>query len=188
MRAGPWLPGSVALAGTLGGAALPKFRTNKIKHQHTIIPGLRAALEAMAACPAIHALIPGPIRPHHTPHGIAITLQYETETGWKLLGRNGSAIQEVFIVADDREAARRWLVERGLVTDRESPTGGDGTGDQPPGVRGGKAAGAGAGKAVVLQFEQSCTACGRVLRAGSRAVRRGRGAGAVYLHTRCARP
>lgn len=161
---------------------MPKFRTHKVKHEHTIIPGLRPVLEQMAQCPDVHSLIPGPIRAHRSARGVHVTVQYETDTGLKLLGRNGSAIQEVFVVSSDPPAARQWLTEAGLAEDR---SGADPPPDPVPAAGGGSRP---AGKQVTLQFAQPCARCGRTIAAGSRAMRVGWGGGETYLHVRCAAP
>lgn len=156
---------------------MPKYRTNKIKHEHTIIPGLRPVLEQMAACQGIRSIIPGPIRPHHLPRSVWVTIQYETETGLKLLGRNGSAIQEVFLVTGDPAEVRRWLVEQELAADRADLTEPAPSPSPPPRP----------GKQVELQFQQTCMVCQRTIAPGSRAIRIGQGGQNTYVHVRCAR-
>lgn len=157
---------------------MTKFRTNKVKHEHSMIPGLRPVLDRMAACPEIQAIIPGPIRSHHSPRPLTVTIQYDTDTGLKLLARGSSAVQEVFLVAADRASVRRWLMDAGLVQDRpeaEPPS-------PPPRQNPGQP-----GKQVRLQWEQVCARCGRPLAAGSRAVRAGRPPHEAYYHVRCFR-
>lgn len=158
---------------------MAKFRTNKVKHEHSIIPGLRPLLDRMAACPAIQAIIPGPIGPNHAPHPLALTIQYETDTGLKLLARGGAAVQEVFLVAPDRDAARQWLVAQGLARDRTEAD----PPPPPPGVRDAPAP----GKQVALAWEEACARCGRPIAAGSRAVRTGRAPAFAFYHVRCFR-
>lgn len=157
-----------------------KFRTNKVKHEHTIIEGLRPVLDRMAACPAIQSIIPGPIGPHHSGRPLSLTIQYETETGLKLLARSGSAVQEVFLVAPDRAAVREWLMAHGLVEER--------AGAEPPPPPAPARKGPGApGKQVTLLWEQVCGRCGRPLAPGSRAVREGRPPEVTFYHVRCFR-
>ncbi len=156
-----------------------KFRTGKIKHEHSIVQGLRPLLERMAACPAIDTIIPGPIGPNHSPRPFTLTIQYDTETGLKLLAHSGSAVQEVFLVAPDRAAARQWLQSMGLVADRAEP-------EPPPPPPGHKGPGA-PGKQVTIQWEQTCSRCARPLAAGSRVIRDGRAPYFTYYHIRCFR-
>lgn len=158
---------------------MAKFRTNKVKHEHSIIHGLRPVLDRMAACPAIQAIIPGPIDPNNSPRPLTLTVQYDTETGLKLLARSGSAVQEVFLVAPNRAATRQWLLAEGLVADRSEP-------EPPPPPPGRKGPGA-PGKQVTLQWQQTCGHCGRALAPGSRALRAGRLPDVVYYHVRCFR-
>ena len=44
-----------------------------------------------------------------------MTFQRFTETGLRLLAKNGTAVQEVYIVAPDRQAALEWLAAEGIV-------------------------------------------------------------------------
>lgn len=134
---------------------MPRFRTHKIKHEHSIIDGLWPLLERIAACPAVHGITPGRIRPASGNHGLVLTFQYETDTGLKLLAKGPDAVQEVFLVTADRGAVRRWLADQGLVAGAAPPP-------APPRQP--------AGRQVRLPFAAPCTACGRPIQAGSRAV------------------
>jgi hypothetical protein len=152
---------------------MKKYRDGKIKQEHQIIPGLRPLLEQVERCPAVRSIIPGPIRPLNAKP--SLTFQYFTETGLKLLARNGSAIQEVFLTAHEREAALAWLEQEGLV-ERQVP--------EP-----GPAPANGSAPLVTerLPYEAACHACGKPMRAGSRVVRRGR-KNSYFVHVRCAKP
>jgi len=153
-----------------------KFRQGKIKREHTIIPGLLPLLEATAACPQVQTVIPGPIAPGPSPAGPNLTFQYFTETGCKLLGKNGDAVQEVFLVTSAPEATKTWLQGEGLIAP-DPP---------PPRERPGRS------KAPVAAFdvlmkETTCAVCGRPILAGARAARSGPQQRPVYSHIRCAR-
>lgn len=93
-----------------------RYRTNKIKRMHSIIHGLLPILEAMAAHPAIAQITPGRISANRRAADRNITLQYYTDSGMKLLARNPSTIQEVFIVTSEPEEVHAWLVREGLIS------------------------------------------------------------------------
>ncbi len=151
-----------------------KFRQGKIKREHSIIPGLLPLLEAAALCPQVQSVIPGPIASGPSPAGPSLTFQYFTDTGCKLLGKNGDAVQEVYLVTDQREATKRWLQDEGLIAPDPPP---------PPAPRARVAALA----QEVLQQETTCAVCGRPILPGARAARTGPPKKPAYAHVRCAR-
>lgn len=107
-----------------------RYRQNKVKREHSIIEGLLPTLERIASLPGVHGVTPGRIRPRSRPGPPGIRLQYLTETGFKLLARSNTAVQEVFVVAN----------EPGPVIDRLRGAGilqGDGN-DSVPARRGGR--------------------------------------------------
>ncbi|HEY3364113.1 MAG TPA: DUF2103 domain-containing protein [Symbiobacteriaceae bacterium] len=150
-----------------------KFRVGKIKREHTVIEKLWPYLEQMAAGDCIVSIIPGPISPLNA-KAFEITFQRFTETGLRLLAKNGSAVQEVYVVAPDKAAALQWLADEGLV-DWEPP---------PPPPRPKPAGGPVAVKTVVVPKDTACTTCGRAILAGARAVRLGQ-KNYYYVHVRC---
>lgn len=151
-----------------------KYRQGKIKREHSIIDGLLPLLEATAACPHVQTVIPGPIEPAPSRYGPGLTFQYFTETGCKLLGKNGDAVQEVFLVTTEREATRAWLQGEGLIAPDPPP---------PPAPRPKVTPVA----QEVLQHEVVCAVCGRPITAGARARRCGPPRRPTYCHIRCAR-
>lgn len=153
-----------------------KHRMGKIKREHTIIPGLLPLLQAVAECPQVQTVIPGPIEPGAGHSAIGLTFQYFTDTGCKLLGKNGDAVQEVFLVASEREAVRGWLQGEGLIDPPPPPP-------RPP--RSSKPASTPVFD--VLMHETVCSICQRPILAGSRAARTGTPRRLAYAHVRCAR-
>jgi len=151
-----------------------KYRAGKIKREHSIIEGVWPLLERMAECEQITSIIPGPISPLHS-RGLELTFQRFTETGLRLLAKNGSAVQEVYAVAPDKEAALRWLAEAGLVDWRPEPPREKGKASRPEPI-----------KTVILPSDMTCEVCGRPMRAGTRAAQMGR-KNYYYVHVRCAR-
>lgn len=153
-----------------------KYRAGKIKKEHSVIERLWPALEEMAACELIVSIIPSVITPLNS-HGFEITFQRFTETGLRLLAKNGSALQEVYVVteADQRETALLWLSESGIVNwqppspPKPKPLSSDGESREK----------------VIVRSDRPCHACGRPILAGSKAIRQG-SKRSVFLHTRCA--
>jgi len=151
-----------------------KYRAGKIKREHSVIEKLWPVLEHMAECDLIDSIIPGPISPLNA-KGFEVTFQRFTETGLRLLGKNGSALQEIYVVSDAKEAVLSWLHDEEIV---ERPP------EQPrPRPRPGMAAPL---KTVVLPSDMACQTCGRIISAGSRAVQLGR-KNYYYVHVRCAK-
>lgn len=97
-----------------------RYRQGKIKREHTIIDGLLPLLEQMARFEAVTSITPGRIRPRSRPGDPAVTFQYVTESGLKLLARSHTAIQEVFIVTSDPETTLARLASAGLIVQEKS--------------------------------------------------------------------
>lgn len=152
---------------------MKKYRAGKVKREHTIIDGLWPLLEQMEACEQITSIIPGPISPLRG-RGLELTFQRITETGLRLLAKNGSAVQEVWVVSPKPEAAVAWLAEAALIQREAAP--------EPPSV---VPVGT-VRRAVTLPTPMTCGVCGRPIAAGSRAYEVGRKP-RTYLHTRCAK-
>ncbi len=159
-----------------GGSRVKKYRAGKIKREHSVIEQLWPALERIAASDMVTSVIPGPISPLNS-RGFEITFQRFTDTGLRLLAKNGSAIQEVYVVAPDREAVLRWMASEKMVDWKPEPPRRSDTGHAvPPEPR----------KTVVIPSDMECAICKRPILAGSRAVQMGR-RNYYYTHTRCAR-
>lgn len=94
----------------------PTMKFGRIKRQHGRVGGLDGLLDRIVKhCPHVTRIIPGRInrRRGKTPPGFKI--QYPTEAGLKCLYTGTGTVQEVFLICSDQEAARRWLVDEGLV-------------------------------------------------------------------------
>lgn len=155
---------------------MKKYRAGKIKREHTVIEGVWPILEELAALEQVTSIIPGPISRLNS-RGLSLTFQRFTETGLRLLAKNGAAVQEVWVVAPQKEAVLAELQRIGLI---EAP---------PPPVPERSAAPMGGGepiKTVTLPSDMVCAACGRTMTAGSRAARIGV-RNFKYMHTRCAK-
>ena len=93
-----------------------KYRANKIKQEHTIIEDVLPLLEELSRVKIIKSIIPGRINRRSgsgmPPH---LKLKYNTSSGIKILAKNSSSIQEVFVVTDDPEKAIRLMKKHKLV-------------------------------------------------------------------------
>lgn len=79
-----------------------KYRTNKIKKEHTIIEDIDELLEDVALLPEVKSIIPGRIN-RRSGSGIqpCLRIKYRTSSGYKLLAKNSSSLQEIFLVTDN---------------------------------------------------------------------------------------
>lgn len=151
----------------------PKYRTNKVKHEHKIIPGIRALLERMADCPAIQAIIPGVISPNRSLRGLEITCQYPTDSGLRLLAKSRGAVQEVFVVTDRPATVQEWLTSSGLVRAAAVDSPDPPLPPAPPQPD----------RFAILDLDYACALCGRPIRAGTRALRHSQPY--TFVHVRC---
>ena len=87
-----------------------KYRHNKIKEEHTIIEDIKPLLEEVAKIAQVKSIIPGRIN-QRSGSGVPAYLQvkYNTSSGIKLLGKNSSSIQEVFVVTDYPDKLSKYL-------------------------------------------------------------------------------
>jgi len=152
---------------------LKKYRAGKIKREHSVIEQLWPVLEHIAECDLVTSVIPGPISPLGT-HGFEVTFQRFTETGLRLLAKNGAAVQEVYLVAPDKQAALEWLAAEGIVDWKPERKSTPQRQAAPEPLT-----------TVVLPSDMVCSVCGRPMRAGTRAARLGRKR-YTYAHVRCA--
>jgi hypothetical protein len=88
-----------------------KYRSNKIKKEHTIIEDILPLLESISNFPEIKSIIPGRINQRSSSSGQKAYLQikYNTSSGLKLLAKNSSSVQEVFVVTTDTETTVKRL-------------------------------------------------------------------------------
>jgi len=90
-----------------------KYRENNIKQEHTIIEDLLPLLEDIAQLTTIKSIIPGRInRRKGSGMPVYLQLKYDTGSGIKLLGKNSSSVQEVFVVTDNVELTMKLLKKK----------------------------------------------------------------------------
>ena len=70
----------------------------KLKVEHSIIDGVRAALERLLESDEVRSVIPGVIRPVRDAKGkVRIRITVPTTNGWKAIALSAGARQELFI-------------------------------------------------------------------------------------------
>jgi hypothetical protein len=87
-----------------------KYRQNKIKQEHTIIEDILPLLEDIALSKLVKSIIPGRInRRKGSGTPAYIQLKYNTRSGIKLIAKNSSSLQEVFVVTDYPDRTMEYL-------------------------------------------------------------------------------
>ncbi len=100
-----------------------KHRRGGVKQQHSILPGIRKKLQKIAACPYVQAVTPGRISSAAGSQEPVVVFQYFQASGMKLIGKVPGAVQEIFVVSSQRDAALNWLVAADLVLLEENRPG-----------------------------------------------------------------
>ena len=93
-----------------------KHRTEKIKQEHTIIEGILPLLEEIAQYSTVKSIIPGRIN-RRSGSGVPthLHLKYNTPSGIKILGKNSSSLQEVFVVTDNADKTIKLIKQKEFV-------------------------------------------------------------------------
>ncbi len=93
-----------------------KYRTNKIKREHTIIDDIYPLLLKVAKFNEVHSIIPGRIN-RRSGSGIRpyLQLKYNTPSGIKIIAKTSSSLQEVFVVTDYPDEIMQLLKELNFV-------------------------------------------------------------------------
>jgi len=83
---------------------MPKHRKGKIKLEHHLLEGLEEYVQRLSDLASVQSIIPGRISRQNKGRGSkGLFLKYETPSGYKLLYKNGTSVQEVFLVCSDKE-------------------------------------------------------------------------------------
>lgn len=89
----------------------------RIKRQHGRVGGLDAILDRIVKeCPHVSRIVPGRIKVRRGKTPPSFKVQYPTEAGLKCLYTGTGTVQEVFLICNDAPAAKRWLLEAGVVS------------------------------------------------------------------------
>ncbi|MBS3812061.1 MAG: metal-binding protein [Halanaerobiales bacterium] len=88
-----------------------KYRINKIKQEHTIIKDILPLLEDISQFQEIKSIIPGRINQRNSSSGqeAYLKIKYNTSSGLKLIAKNSSSVQEVFIVTKNTDETKAKL-------------------------------------------------------------------------------
>ena len=83
----------------------------KLKIEHSIIDGVRDALERLLVSEDVRSVIPGVIRPVRDAKGpVRIRITVQTTNGWKAIALSAGARQELFVsTALSKEDLERLL-------------------------------------------------------------------------------
>ena len=91
------------------------MKFGRIKRQHGRIGGLDEILNRIVRdCPFVTRIVPGRIKVRRGKTPASFRIQYPTPAGLKCLYASTGAVQEVFLICSDMEAAKGWLVEHGI--------------------------------------------------------------------------
>jgi hypothetical protein len=89
------------------------MKFGRIKRQHGRVGGLDEILNFIVKnCPHVSRIVPGRIkvRRGHTPPSFKV--QYPTSAGLKCLYTGTGTVQEVFLICNDSDATKTWLIEQ----------------------------------------------------------------------------
>lgn len=94
-----------------------RHRDHKVKTMHSIIGDYDKVLEDIGRIPAVRSVITGVISPNKSDRE-EMTFQYFTDSGLKLLAKTTEAVQEIFLVSEDKQQVLEELQARGFLTER----------------------------------------------------------------------
>ncbi|SHK27970.1 DUF2103 domain-containing protein [Thermocrinis minervae] len=80
-----------------------RHRDGKVKVEHHLLEGLEELLLELSKLDSVKSIIPGRITRQNKGRGSkGLFLKYPTRTGYKILYKNGTSVQEIFVVCDGR--------------------------------------------------------------------------------------
>ncbi|NPA42326.1 MAG: hypothetical protein GXO18_08650 [Aquificae bacterium] len=92
---------------------MPKRRSGKLKVEHHLLEGLDKFLKEIQNWEVVESIIPGRIVRQNKGRGSkGLFLKYRTLSGYKLLYKNGTSVQEVFVVCSDYKRFEELFKER----------------------------------------------------------------------------
>jgi len=92
------------------------MKFGRIKRQHGRVGGLDNLLDHIVKhCPHVTRIIPGRINRRRGKTPPSFKIQYPTEAGLKCLYTATGTVQEVFLICNDTDAAKKWLIAEELV-------------------------------------------------------------------------
>lgn len=91
------------------------MKFGRVKRQHGRVGGLDEILDQIVKhCPHVTRIVPGRIKVRRGKTPASFKVQYPTPAGLKCLYTATGTVQEVFLICEDPEAARRWLIDHGI--------------------------------------------------------------------------
>jgi len=92
---------------------MSRRRSGKLKVEHHILEGLEEYLSEIEDWEEVESIIPGRIVRQNKGRGSkGLFLKYRTVSGYKLLYKNGTSVQEVFVVCSDYDSFEKKFRER----------------------------------------------------------------------------
>jgi hypothetical protein len=92
---------------------MPKHRKGKVKREHHMLEGLEEILREIGKWECVESIIPGRIaRTNRGKGSRGIFLKYRTMSGFKVLYKRGTSVQEVFVVCKDYNDFEKRFRER----------------------------------------------------------------------------
>lgn len=96
------------------------MKFGRIKRQHSRVGGLDEILDRIIKnCPHVSRIVPGRIKVRRGKTPPSFKIQYPTDAGLKCLYTGTGTVQEVFLICNDTNAARRWLIDEEFVSPSE---------------------------------------------------------------------
>ncbi|NPA34280.1 MAG: hypothetical protein GXO48_05055 [Chlorobi bacterium] len=90
-----------------------RHRTGKIKTEHHLLEGAEEYLEVLEQWDVVKSIIPGRISRQNKGRGNkGLFLKYQTRSGYKLLYKFGTSVQEIFVVCSDYDEFKRIFNEK----------------------------------------------------------------------------
>ena len=88
-------------------------KSGKLKVEHHLLEGLDKLLQELGKWEIVESIIPGRIVRQNKGRGSkGLFLKYRTLSGYKLLYKNGTSVQEVFVVCRDYDRFEELFRER----------------------------------------------------------------------------
>ncbi|NPB07131.1 MAG: hypothetical protein GXO03_05970 [Aquificae bacterium] len=88
-------------------------RSGKVKVEHHLLEGLKEYLRELEGWDCVESIIPGRIVRQNKGRGSkGLFLKYRTVSGFKLLYKSGSSVQELFVVSPKPEEFEKRFNER----------------------------------------------------------------------------
>jgi len=96
------------------------MKFGRIKRQHGRVGGLDEILDRIVKnCPFVSRIVPGRIKVRRGKTPPSFKIQYPTDSGLKCMYTATGTVQEVFLICSDNVAAKQWLIDERIATEKE---------------------------------------------------------------------